>query len=252
MRTSPNALCLTWATLSLLGAGAILQSSCTSPLSQPATKNRPHADAHPVDKPITSGEQALKVLLEGNERFVRGQPRHGHQSPHRRRELVARQQPYAVILGCADSRVAPEVVFDAGLGDLFVVRVAGNVAETDEKASIEYAIKHLKTPLVLVMGHESCGAVTAALQPSHAGEPSELRILLDTLSASMDQATQKAPLSVRTRFGVEANVRLQVARLLALHKRIAPDDENPPMIVGGVYDLASGHFRIMCGNRENL
>ena len=107
-------------------------------------------------------------LKAGNQHHVQHHYAHPHESDTRVRELVSGQHPHAVVLSCADSRVPPEIVFDQGLGDLFTVRVAGNIAGDAEIASIEYAIEHLHTPLVVVMGHQSCGAVAAAIEGGEA------------------------------------------------------------------------------------
>src|SRR5881394_3335221 len=112
---------------------------------------------------VTS-DSALAELKAGNEHHARHQYQHPHESAARQRELTAGQHPHAEILSCADSRVPPEIVFDQGLGDLFVVRVAGNVATDTEIGSLEYGAEHLHIPLLVVLGHESCGAVTAAVQ----------------------------------------------------------------------------------------
>ncbi len=120
-----------------------------------------------------SAEDALARLTAGNQRFVSGAMRHEDQGPLRRQQLTKGQKPYAVVLGCADSRVAPEIVFDEGLGDLFVIRVAGNTADAAAIGSIEYAVEHLGVKLVVVLGHQSCGAVQAAVAggeaPGHIG-----------------------------------------------------------------------------------
>lgn len=108
--------------------------------------------------------EILKRLNEGNKRFVSDRLEGKLQNSLRRGDLTGGQQPYAIILSCADSRVVPELVFDTGLGELFVVRVAGNIANTSSIASIEYAVAHIGSPVIVVMGHESCGAVTAAVQ----------------------------------------------------------------------------------------
>ena len=108
-------------------------------------------------------ERAMAVLLEGNARYVVHKETHPDSSLERRRELIKGQHPYAIIVGCADSRVPPEMVFDAGLGDLFVIREAGNVVDNIVLGSVEYAVEHLGVKLVVVLGHESCGAVTAAV-----------------------------------------------------------------------------------------
>ncbi|WP_462249907.1 carbonic anhydrase [Ekhidna sp.] len=108
-------------------------------------------------------DQVIERLKEGNERFVNNSLNGDLQDGQRRSELTGGQAPWAIVLSCADSRVVPEHAFDAGLGELFVLRVAGNIANTDTIASIEYAVAHLGTGVIVVMGHESCGAVGAAL-----------------------------------------------------------------------------------------
>jgi carbonic anhydrase len=102
--------------------------------------------------------------MEGNQRYVSQKEQHPDESLARRMELVGGQHPFAVILGCADSRVPPELLFDQGLGDLFVIRVAGNIVDNAILGSIEYAVEHLGTRLILVLGHEKCGAVSAAVE----------------------------------------------------------------------------------------
>jgi carbonic anhydrase len=108
-------------------------------------------------------ESALDQLVKGNERFVIGSAKGEHRDVSRRKELVVDQKPFAVVLSCSDSRVPPELIFDQGLGDLFTIRVAGNVLGSAQVASIEYAVEHLGAKLIVVMGHESCGAVKAAI-----------------------------------------------------------------------------------------
>ncbi len=119
-------------------------------------------------------DQALARLMEGNERYVHAKMRHPDESPARRQQLIAAQHPFAIILGCADSRVAPELLFDEGLGDLFVIRVAGNIVDDAVLGSIEYAVEHLGTKLVVVLGHEGCGAVSAAVSGDAAGHVTTL------------------------------------------------------------------------------
>jgi carbonic anhydrase len=115
---------------------------------------------------------ALQKLKEGNERYVFEHVEHPHEGAQRRVDLSRAQHPFAIVLGCGDSRVVPELIFDQGVGDLFVLRIAGNVADDAVIASIEYAVEHLGTRLVVVLGHEKCGAVTAAV----AHEPGEGKI----------------------------------------------------------------------------
>jgi carbonic anhydrase len=113
--------------------------------------------------PYTSPVTAWKALKEGNERFVAGQPAHPSQSIEDRARLAQSQKPTAVLFGCADSRVAAEIIFDQGLGDMFVVRTAGHVIDSAVLGSIEYAVTVLNVPLIVVLGHDSCGAVQATL-----------------------------------------------------------------------------------------
>ncbi len=113
--------------------------------------------------PNTSPVTAWKALKEGNERFVAGRPEHPSQSIEHRASLAAEQRPTAVVFGCADSRVAAEIIFDQGLGDMFVVRTAGHVIDSSVLGSIEYAVTVLNVPLIVVLGHDNCGAVKATL-----------------------------------------------------------------------------------------
>lgn len=121
------------------------------------------AQAAPAPRTGPTAEQAWRLLAEGNARFVSGHQRHPHESLRWRESLVDGQHPFAVVVGCADSRVPPELVFDEGLGDLFVIRAAGEVLDTSVVGSVEYAVEHLGVPLVVVLGHENCGAVRAAI-----------------------------------------------------------------------------------------
>ena len=113
-------------------------------------------------------EEVLDTLLEGNRRFAGSSSVHPHQDSARREECLKGQKPTAAIIGCADSRIPPEVIFDCGIGDIFVIRVAGTVSDKSVIASIEYAVDHLNVPLVMVLGHASCGAVTAAVKGTDA------------------------------------------------------------------------------------
>src|SRR5581483_5977165 len=123
---------------------------------------------HP-ERPGVAPAEAISKLKEGNSRYVSGNLQHPGQTPERRTELANSQHPFAIIVSCSDSRVPPEIVFDQGLGDLFVLRVAGNVINDESLGSIEYAVDHLGTRLIVVLGHQRCGAVEAAkkaIQPA--------------------------------------------------------------------------------------
>lgn len=131
-------------------------------------------------------QEALDRLKSGNDRFVDDKLDGRLQNSSRRNELTNGQQPYAIILSCADSRVVPELAFDTGLGELFVIRVAGNVASKSSVASIEYAVAHLDTNLIIVLGHESCGAVTAAVQGGDNGP--NLNHLLQFIAPALESS----------------------------------------------------------------
>ncbi|HAX41644.1 MAG TPA: carbonic anhydrase [Bryobacteraceae bacterium] len=137
--------------------------------------------------PTLSPAQALKRLMDGNERYVQHKEQHPDMSFERRRQIDQEgQHPYAVILGCADSRVPPELIFDEGLGDLFVIRDAGNVVDDDVLGSIEYAVEHLGVQLVVVLGHEKCGAVTAAIQSDKA--PGHIQKVINSILPAIAEA----------------------------------------------------------------
>jgi carbonic anhydrase len=126
--------------------------------------------------------------MAGNQRYVRDKEQHPDESFARRKELVGGQNPFAVILGCADSRVSPELLFDQGLGDLFVIRVAGNIIDDAVLGSIEYAVLHLGTKLIVVLGHEKCGAVSAAVEGGEA--PGHLKALVAAIQPSVESTAR--------------------------------------------------------------
>lgn len=131
-------------------------------------------------------QEALNRLKSGNQHFIDDKLDGKLQNSSRRSALTSGQQPYAIILSCADSRVVPELAFDTGLGEIFVIRIAGNVASTSAVASIEYAVAHLDTNLIIVLGHESCGAVTAAVKGGDNGP--NLNHLLHFIDPALESA----------------------------------------------------------------
>jgi carbonic anhydrase len=133
-----------------------------------------------------SPSQALDSLKEGNVRFSQGKPLHPNQSEERRLTTQQNQAPFAVVVGCSDSRVSPEIIFDQGLGDVFIVRVAGNVVGPVELESIEYSAAVLHSSLIVVLGHQNCGAVNAVLQ----GQTKDLEVIADQIEPAV-QATKK-------------------------------------------------------------
>lgn len=201
----------------------------------------------PRPDPRLAPDVTLARLLEGNQRFAEGTPRHTHESLSWRHEIEEGQHPFATILGCADSRVAPELIFDQGLGDLFVVRVAGNVVDADTAGSIEYAIEHLGSPLVLVMGHARCGAVTAALELAYRelDESEEILTLLRHIVPAVRHVDAGLPVAERVQAGVEANVLnvvRELSRIPAMRRDIAA---GRAQVAGSMYDLHTGRVRLL-------
>ena len=192
--------------------------------------------------------EALERLIEGNRRFASGvHGRDGLEDRARRHELTAGQEPFAIILGCSDSRVPAELVFDQGLGDLFIVRVAGNVVGREILGSLGYALDHLRTPLFVVLGHESCGAVQAALQIKfrRLTKPGKIAELLDAILPGLDAIDPAESAEAQWRHAVEANVFWAVRQLAATPAGAAALAEGRIRLVGAVYELATGRVRFL-------
>jgi carbonic anhydrase len=195
---------------------------------------------------MTSAE-ALQRLLDGNARFAAGATQQPPPDPTRLQELAKGQHPFATVLGCSDSRVPPEMVFDQGLGELFVVRVAGNVVGTEILGSLGYALEHLATPLFVVLGHEGCGAVQAALERRRDGTTAHgpLAELIDAVAPALDEGDPHEPADAQLRHAVEANVRHTVRRLAATPAGRHALAHDQIRIVGAVYELATGRIRLL-------
>ena len=201
-----------------------------------------------TQEPLPETSQiALDRLAKGNERFVSGELRHPHSANEWRKRLIGGQAPFATILGCSDSRVPPELLFDQGFGDLFVIRVAGNVIDTDVIGSIEYGVDHLKTKLVVVMGHEGCGAVTAALQADSdlEKEPNEIRSLVSKIKPATKEVSKNLPFEQRLNLSVAENVRKSVKQLKAISDLAAAEKESRTQIIGCVYEIKTGRVRTL-------
>jgi carbonic anhydrase len=155
----------------LTGASALLVAASGKKPAATPTPALPtlEASADPPSCPVVGPVDAMARLVAGNDRFASGRLKHVDQSPGRRMQVAPHQCPFATVIGCADSRVSPELLFDQGLGDLFVCRVAGNVADTSVIGSVEYAAQHFHPSLIIVLGHERCGAVGAALDTLRGG-----------------------------------------------------------------------------------
>ncbi len=181
-----------------------------------------------------SPEAALKRLKEGNKRYVGDQLEHPDRSPLRREEVKAGQNPFATIVGCSDSRVSPEIIFDQGLGDLFIVRVAGNVIGPVERDSIDYSARYLGSSLVLVMGHESCGAVTAVFQGKTA-DIEEVAALIEP--AIKDAKNVDEAIKDNIRWMVNYLKNTDYIQKLISQKKID--------VIGAYYHLGSGKVEIL-------
>ena len=218
------------------------------------------ADPDHADQPIVPPTEAISRLKEGNERYTKGKPQHPHESidertglatnsyenasliypdmTKRREELAKSQHPFAVVLGCSDSRVPPEIVFDQGLGDLFVLRVAGNVIDDHSLGSIEYAVDHLAVRLIVVLGHQHCGAVKAAKETIAAkGEAlAHIQSLVTAIQPAVEATVQG---------DLEATVRENVKNVVQALRSSAPVlkakvDSGELKVVGAYYSLGTG------------
>ena len=190
-----------------------------------------------------TADQALARLIAGNKRFVAGRARF----PTVRKEILAalakKQQPYATIVGCSDSRVPPELVFDAGFGELFIARVAGNVVSAEVMGTLQYAAVHLRTPLFVVLGHEGCGAVQAALAAKFHGmrERRRIALLLKRILPGLRGLKDGKQLDA----AVEANVRWSMRQLRDTPEGKARMAEGILKLVGAVYELKTGRVRFL-------
>jgi len=207
-------------------------------------ESRHSADREQEEAFARSPKDVLAGLQKGNVRFWTGTAKGAEQSAFERRALIAAQFPSTAVLGCSDSRVPTEIVFDQSLGDLFVVRVAGNCMATSTTASLQYAIFHLKVKVVMVMGHEGCGAVKAALQPVEAidGEPEALSTMLKSLKTGLDSKryTEVNDPRAHDREAVVTNLRRQCEKIVADEKILALVKKGELIIVGAFYEISSG------------
>ncbi|MBA2268981.1 MAG: carbonic anhydrase [Chthoniobacterales bacterium] len=197
-------------------------------------------------------QEAIRALKSGNSRFFGGTARRPEMSANERRSQILQQTPFAVILGCSDSRVPIELVYDQGLGDIFAVRVAGQVVDPGTAGSFEYAVKHLKTKILVVMGHEGCGAVKAAMLPPAdlKAEPENVRYLLAKITPSVAEITKIRDPKAKMREAVMANVRQQVA--LAKENPVvkAAIAKNELAVVGAFYEISSGQVDFLETDEE--
>ncbi len=195
-------------------------------------KNRP-------DNP----KAALMALIEGNERFVSGQLRHPHQDRRRIHETEGGQHPFAAIVTCSDSRVPPEIIFDEGLGDLFVIRTAGNLVGDLELGSVEYAVEHLHVPLVVVLGHTECGAIKAFLEGGECH--GHIRQIVEALKAEPEEQAVLQHEGKNLEACIEGNVvhgADQIRRQPIIARQIR---QNKVEVVPMVYDVHTGAIKVL-------
>ena len=194
-----------------------------------------------------TADQALARLVAGNARFVRGRVRFPTVKKELLAELAKEQRPYATIVGCSDSRVPPELLFDAGFGELFIVRVAGNVISPEVVGTLQYAAIHLHTPLFVILGHEGCGAIQAALARKYHGarERQRIEILLDRISPGLLGLRHGLTGEARMAAAVEANVRWSMKQLRDTPEGRARMKEGVLKLVGAVYELKTGRVRFL-------
>lgn len=189
-----------------------------------------------------SGNTALQKLIDGNKRYVAAKLSHPNQTAERRTEVAKGQHPFAVIVGCSDSRVPPEIIFDQGIGDLFVIRVAGNIVDDVALGSIEYAVEHLAVQLIVVLGHERCGAVEATVKGG--GTAGHIGSLVEAIKPAVEKVKEQPGDLVDN--AIKSNVKMIVQKL----KSSKPILENlvkkgTLKIVGVRYDLDDGTVEII-------
>ena len=193
-----------------------------------------------------AAEQGLQKLIAGNQRFMQGHAKFPTVCKETLADLAREQKPFATILGCSDSRVPPELIFDANFGELFIVRVAGNVISPEVMGSLQYAGAHLLTPLFVVLGHAGCGAVKAALEYKLNGVQlrSRIQILVNNILPGLPEFDAQSSQGERLASAIEANVRWSMHQLLE-----TPEGQNGlkmgVKLVGAVYDITTGQVRFL-------
>lgn len=219
---------------STLAVGATL-SGCVAPL--PAQL--------PVETPVQTPQEALARLIAGNERYAANHSLPFNESVQRRTEVAQGQHPFATIFSCVDSRVPPELVFDRGLGDLFVIRTAGHVIDEAVLGSLEFGVAELKIPLLMVMGHASCGAVKATLEAveHHEEAPASIGYLVKGITPAIEEASQEAGYTLDTCINI--NVALTVKRLREAPILAEAIAQEQLLIVGARYELETGKVEMI-------
>lgn len=219
-----------------LAVGATL-SACVAPIQAPL----------PSEAPVQNPQEALERLLAGNERYAMNRSLPLNESMQRRTEVAQGQHPFATVFSCVDSRVPPELVFDRGLGDLFVIRTAGHVIDEAVLGSLEFGVAELKIPLLMVLGHEKCGAVTAALEAveHHAEAPASIGYLVAGITPAIELAAEEPGDTLDN--CIKANVSLTVKRLHESPMLAEAVAQGQLLIVGARYKLETGAVEMIEG-----
>jgi carbonic anhydrase len=189
-----------------------------------------------VAKDDMTPAQAVQMLMDGNQRFVKGKRENPHQNMSRLTEVAQVQKPFASILSCADSRVPSEIIFDQGFGDLFVCRVAGNIATPEEIGSLEFGTLVLGSKVIMVMGHERCGAVSATIKGAQV--PGQIATLIDAIKPAIEKSKNQPGDKLEN--AIKSNVLYQIGKLKASPVISQLIKEEKLKIVGGYYDLDTG------------
>lgn len=226
LRSISRRACLQFGSIG--AAGLIITATGLMGRTQPV-------QAAELEAPIDP-EAALQRLMQGNQRFVQNRRQYPDQSQARRQEVAQAQHPFATILSCADSRAPAEIIFDQGIGDIFDVRLAGNIATPEAIGSIEYAVALLGSPLLMVLGHERCGAVTAAVK--NEALPGQIGSFVQAILPALDNAKRLPGDPVDN--AVVANVQYQIAQLQRSPLLAERLQAGKLKIVGGRYDLDQG------------
>jgi carbonic anhydrase len=230
----------------LLIASLMLISGCTSQgktagTTAPGKTTSAAPDSvykRPAD--VATAADARKLLIEGNERFVSGKLANKDLGQAKRDELLKGQHPFAAVVSCSDSRVPPELLFDQGLGDIFIIRDAGNIVDPVSMGSVEYAVEHVKVPLVVVLGHEKCGAVTATVQGGEA--PGSIGSIVQTIKPSVDKAKASGSNSQEELIekSADENIKAVVAEIKKSPVVKEAIEHGHVKVMGAKYHLATG------------
>lgn len=228
IRKSARHLIFIFSTIVITGLGIIAYFNI---------KDRDNIPHHPQLKV----ENPIQYLIEGNNRFMLGKSRHPDESPSYRHLVAKGQHPFAIVVTCSDSRLSPELIFDQGLGDLFVIRTAGNIISEMEMGSIEYAVEHLGAKHLIIMGHENCGAVEALLESSPA--PGHIHSILDSLRTEKEMQPALAHHNMEE--AIVANVIHQMRAITSDSLLIAIKNHAPLHITGMLYSMEKGEVTII-------